>query len=213
MIEYIATASILQRSGDLTRAMKAVEYASQMMPESQDARFALPTLRSNQMLPKPARPKGRHRPGAHGQREILGQEDEDGQKKADPVEEARQKAMVLLAGLLFDQGDEVSDNPTARRGLGALTRGDTGTLRAGHDRSRIVLHVGQAIDSLTQNDESQASKELERALDLGLRNPTAYFILGLLQQGRDNDRSLRYLQEAQRHPDYDLASNLLIGQM
>ncbi|MBN1370535.1 MAG: tetratricopeptide repeat protein [Anaerolineaceae bacterium] len=213
VIEYIATASIFQRNGDLTRALKAVEYASQMMPESQDARFALSTLRSNQMLPKPARPKGGTGPVRMASVKSLGQEDEDGEKKADPVEEARQKAMVLLAGLLFDQGDEVSDSPTARRGLGALTRGDTGTLRSGHDRTRIVLHVGQAIDSLTQNDESQASKELERALDLGLRNPTAYFILGLLQQGRDNDRSLRYLQEAQRHPDYDLACNLLIGQM
>jgi len=58
VIEYIATASIFQRNGDSTRALKAVEYASQMMPESQDARFALSTLRSNQMLPKPARPKG-----------------------------------------------------------------------------------------------------------------------------------------------------------
>ncbi len=212
--EYIATASIFQRNGDLTRALKAVEYAAQMMPESQDARFALSTLRSNQMLPKPSRPKGGTAPVRMASVKSLGQEDKSGEKQADPVEEARQKAMVLLAGLLFEQGDETSDNQTVRRGLGALTRGQTGTLHTpGHDRSRIILHVGQAIDSLTQNDENQAAKELERALDLGLRNPTAYFMLGLLTRGRDNDRALRYFQEAQRHPDYDLACNLLMGQL
>jgi tetratricopeptide (TPR) repeat protein len=237
--EYIAVASILQRSGDLTRALKAVEYACQMMPESQEARFALSTLRANHQLPKPARPKGGTGPVRMASVRQLGEDEPGGGKKSDPIEEARQNAMVLLAGLLFDQGDEVSEAPTTRRGLGALTRGNTGPLgtgsessaghrdgpsfdprqgagAAGHrdgDRSRIVLHVGQAIDSLTQSDEVQAIKELEKATDLGLRDPTVYFMMGVLQRRRDDDRALRSLQEAHRHPEYALAANLLMGQI
>ena len=212
--EYIAVASILQRSGDLTRSMKTVEYACKLMPESQDARFALHTLRSNQMLPKPSRPKsttGALRMAAS----KSGKEAVEPVKQIDPVEESRQNAMVQLAGLLFDQSDEpASTEPAGRRGINMITKGKTGPLgTASADRSRVILHIGQAIDSISHNDEAQAAKELEKALDLGLKQPSAYYILALMTRAREPERALRYLQEAVQNPEYALGASLVSGQL
>jgi tetratricopeptide (TPR) repeat protein len=216
VIEYIATASILQRSGDLTRALKAVEYATQLMPESQDARFALHTLRSNQMLPKPSRPKGLTEPmRMTTPHQLSDKETSNAAKQLDPIEEARQKAMVQLAGMLFDQADEnASNESSARRGFSMLTKGKTGPLGGvGADKTRIVLHLGQAIDSITHGDDLQASKELEKALDLGLHQPAAYYVLGMLERARDPEHALRDLQDAVHHPDFALGASLLSGQL
>ena len=213
--EYVAVASILQHSGDLTRAMKSAEYATRLMPESQEARFALHNLRRNQVLPRPARPKG-------GTASVImanlremdkGNNGLEDPNQLDPVEEARQKSLVQLAALLFEQAEEGESEPSARRGLGALTRGAVGQMSASNDKARVILHLGQAIDSQTQNDEPQAIAELERALDLGLRVPAAYFDLGLMNTTRDRDKAARYLRDAVKHPDFALGASLLLAQI
>jgi tetratricopeptide (TPR) repeat protein len=216
--EYIATASILQRNGDLTRSMKAVEYATRLMPESQDARFALHTLRSNQMLPRPGKPKNVQLQTPVKTSEAkgagIGADADLSAKQNDPIEEARQRAIIQLAGLLFDQADEPGAvEPTNRRGINMLTRGVSDQEKNSSSKTSIVLHLGQAIDSLSSGDEAQAAKELEKALDLGLRQPSAYFILGLLTHSRDSERAQRFLQEAKNHPDYALGACMLYGQI
>ncbi len=213
--EYIAVASILQRSGDLTRAMKSVEYATRLMPESQEARFALHNLRTNQVLPRPGRPKGGTGPVLMASLREMDKAPSgpDVTSQLDPIDEARQKALVQLAALLFEQADEAEGETSARRGLGALTRGAPGALSASNDKARVILHLGQAIDSQTQGDEAQAIAELERALDLGLRVPAAYFDLGLMYRPREREKAVRYLREAVKHPDYALGASLLLAEI
>jgi tetratricopeptide (TPR) repeat protein len=214
--EYIAAASIIQRGGDLTRALRTVEYAAQLMPESADARFALHTIRSSQMLPKPSRPRltsGDVNPSSihnAGEREAAAVG-----KQVDPIEEARQRSMTHIAGLLFEQGDETSSEPAARRGINSITKGKSNTPIGGEssDKSRIILHLSQAIESLSSNDEVQAEKELEKAVDLGLNQPVACFMIGYLLRGRDPARALHFLREALRQPEYALGAYLLSGQL
>lgn len=214
--EYISLASIYQRSGELTRAFKLVEYAQKMMPENQDVRMALSMLRGNQLLPKPSRPRR-----GTGPMDMPPARNEEGapstspDSTSDPIGEARQRAMVQMAGLLFDQADE---NPTAAatrsRGLSALTKGlGLGDGGESGDRTRIILHISQAIDSQTAGDNHQAVVELEHALNLGLRHPAAYFDLGLLLKDTNTDQAQRYLQQSVRHPDFALASHLLAAQI
>jgi len=217
--EYISLASLYQRRGDLTRAFKLVEYAHKMMPENQEVRLALSMLRSNQQLPRPSRPAGGTGPVRMAKvREMESAQGERGSNidsGMDPIAEARQRAMVQLAGLLFDQAEEnISSAPTRSRGLTALTRGlGIGEGSEGGDRTRIILYLSQAIDSQTMGDLNQAVVELEHALQLGLRPPSAYFDLGLLLKDENSDRSLRYLQQSVRSPDFALATHLLTGQI
>ena len=170
--EYIATASILQRNGDLTRSMKTVEYATRLMPESQDARFALHTLRSNQMLPRPGKPKNiqLQTPVKTGEttKEGTGPEGDLSTKQNDPIEEARQRAVIQLAGLLFDQIDDPSVDKTSRRGLSMITRGVSDQGKSSSSKTSITLHLGQAIDSLSGGDENQAAVELGKSPRSGI---------------------------------------------
>lgn len=217
--EYIALASIYQRKGDLTRAFKLVEYAAKMMPENQEVRLALSMLRGNQQLPRPARPAGGTGPVRMAK--VREMESAQGMRGSsidtgmDPVAEARQRAMVQLAGLLFDQAEEnIASNTGRSRGISALARGlGVGEGGEGADRTRIILHLSQAIDSQTMGDNGQAVVELEHALQLGLRQPSAYFDLGLLLQEENSDRALRYLQQSVRSPDFALATHLITGQI
>lgn len=217
--EYVSLASLYQRAGDLARAFKIVEYALKMLPESQEVRMALSMLRGNQLLPKPSRPVGGTAPMRMAQVREMEESNAAGvgetSSDLDPIAEARQHAMVQLAGMLFDQAEEnLSAAPSRSRGLAAITRGIAGGGDGdSSDRTRIILHLSQAIDSQTLGDDNQAVVELEHALNLGLRQPAAYFDLGLMLKDENGEKAMRYLQQSVRHPDYALASHLLIGQI
>jgi tetratricopeptide (TPR) repeat protein len=214
--EYISTASILQHSGDLTRAIKAVEYAQRIMPDNQEVRMALSMVRSNQRLPRPNRLHGGTGPVRMAQiREMEGEAEAPIESQPDPISEARQKAMVQLAGMLFDQAEENSaaQSQTRGRGISALARGIAEQVTEGNDQNRIILHLGQAIDSLFQGENQQAVVELEHALNLGLRQPAGYFMLCLLTKDIHTEKALKYAQQSVKHPDFTLASNLLIAQI
>ena len=212
--EYIAAASDLQQSGDLVKAMKMAEYALQVMPDSLDAQQALTLLRTNQRLPRPTRPRNDTGPiEMRDNRQLTAPTAEDA-NQLDPVGEARQKAMARLAAQLFDQAEEaVPNGQVSRRGISSLARGTGALSPQNSDHTRILLHVGQAIDSLSQGYEAQAIEELERAMDIGLKNPASYFMLGMLSSSRDRAKALRYLQQSVKHPDFVLASFLLMGKI
>jgi tetratricopeptide (TPR) repeat protein len=213
--EYLATASLMQRSGDLARALQVAEYAMQMVPNNQDAQQALIMLRNNQPLPKPGKPRGGNTNPVRvaGLRKADDMEQEQ-KKVLDPIAEACQKAMVRLAAILFDQGEDSGPSGVvSRRGIGSITRGTGGLSAEVAERTRITLHLSQAIDSQSQENFSQATEELERAVEIGLNNSAAYFDLGFLYNKLDGQKALRNLQKSVKHPDYALASYLLMGQL
>jgi tetratricopeptide (TPR) repeat protein len=212
-VEYLATASIMQRSGDMARAMQVVEYTMQMVPHSHDAQQYLIMLRNNQPLPKPLRPRGSAPLTRKVEVHQLAAPPPKSAAVVDPIQEALQTAMVQLAAVLFDQDEENNTGKVSRRGIGALTRGTGGLTSELVDRAKIALHLGQAIDSQSQGNLPQAAEELERAEDIGLRHQSAYFDLGYLHSERDGVRALRYLQKSVKHPDFALGSYLLMGQI
>ena len=211
--EYISVASIFQRNGDLTNAIKVVEHALQVMPDNQEVRLALSMVRGNQLLPRPSRPKGGTAPVRMAQAHEMGEE-AGKEHSPDPVQETRQRAVVQLAGLLFEQASEdTTPIPSRGRGINALTRGLADMVGDSSDRTRIILHLSQAIDSLSQGEDAQTVVELEHALNLGLRQPAGYYLLGMLIKDNSPEKSLKYLQQSVKHPDYTMGSNLLLGQI
>ncbi|MCE1253738.1 MAG: tetratricopeptide repeat protein [Anaerolineae bacterium] len=213
--EYLATAAIYQHAGDNSKARQVVEYCLQLNPESQDAHQALNSIKRNQSLPKPERLRGATGPILMA--EIRQMEKPDPREKyIDPVSEARQKSMVRLASMLFDSADDslnIIKQPGNRKGVSTITRG-TGALSLDNSvQTRILLHVGQAIDAQSRNDDKQAVENLEHAIDLGLNEPAAYFLLGFLRKNSQSDASLKNLQKAVIHTDYALAAHILIGQI
>lgn len=216
--EYLAVASLYQEGKDYEKATASVRHALKLMPESEAARLALNLLQDYKPLPRPAPPRGGTAPLRMAQvRRLKTGEGENAETgEPDPVAEARQKALTVLAGILFDQVEENQEETSAsqtgnRRPLGAVLRGAVGSRSV--DRSRIFLHLSQVVDLQTRGENQQAAEELARAMEAGLDHPAAHFDLGLLLSltGRPED-AVRSLHQSSGHPHYSLASRLVLGQ-
>lgn len=213
--EYIAVASIVQRTGNMEKAAELVGKALKLMPESAEAKQAQTLLRSGQLLPKPLRPKGGTGPIAMAQVKQLDKPKKETDSGLDPIAEARQKALTRLAEILFEYStDDGASIQQARRGMQALMRG-TGQLNLQqNEQAKVVLHLGQAIDLHSKGRDAQAAEELEHALEAGFTHPALYFNLGMLRSAEDRQESaLRHLAHAVKHNDFNLAARLLMGQI
>ena len=212
--EYIAVASLVQRTGNLQKTAELVKKALQILPESEEAGQALNLLRAGQLLPKPLRPKGGTGPIAMAQVKQLDQPKKETDSGLDPIAEARQKALTRLAEILFEYSTDDGQSAQAKRGLQALMRGTGQLSMQQSEQTKVVLHLGQAIDAQTKDNESQAAEELEHALEAGFNHPALYFDLGLLRSKGDRlESAVRHLQHAVKHNDFGLASRLLMGQI
>jgi tetratricopeptide (TPR) repeat protein len=80
------------------------------------------------------------------------------------------------------------------------------------ERTKIMLHIGQAIDAQTKEHNAQAAEELEKALEMGFTDPALYYDLGLLRSETERvESALRHLQHAVKHDDYALGARLLMA--
>ncbi len=211
VIEYLAVASILQRSSKPDKAQELILKSLQLMPDSPEARQALSLLKTGQLLPRPRRVKGGTAPIAMSKVRQAQEPAQHSDSNMDPVAEARHKALTELAEILFEYSD---DSPSAqeRRGMAAIVRG-TGQLSLQQsEQTRVVLHLGQAIDAQTKDQDAAAADELERALEAGFKHPALYYDLGYLRARGDRlESAIRNLAHAIKHNDYGLGSRLLLG--
>jgi len=209
--EYLAVASIIQRAGNAERAKEMVDKALSLLPNSLEVNQAQTLLKTGQLLPKPLRGKGGTGPIRMAQVKQL--QKPKASSGLDPIAESRQKALTQLAELLFEYSD---DNPSAqeRKGLSAIMKGTGGLSLQQSEQTKVVLHLGLAIDSQTKGNETQAAEEFEHALEAGFKHPSLYFMLGLLRfKGERLESAQRFLQNAIKHHDYALGTRLLLGQL
>ncbi|WKZ35674.1 MAG: tetratricopeptide repeat protein [Anaerolineales bacterium] len=212
VVEYLGIASVLQRAGNAKRAQEMVDKAQSISPNSPEVKQALTLLKTGQLLPKPIRGKGGTGPIRMAQVKQL-QEPEKAASGLDPIAEARQKALTRLAELLFEYSDE-SPAAQERRGLSAIMKGTGNLSMYQAEQTKVVLHLGQAIDAQTKGKDVQAAEELEHASEAGFKHPALYFNLGVLRfKGERIESAQRFLQNAVKHSDYALGTRLLLGQM
>ncbi|MGE5461768.1 MAG: tetratricopeptide repeat protein [Syntrophothermus sp.] len=212
--EYISVASLVQRTGNMEKTAELINHALRINPESGEAKQAQALLRSGQLLPKPIRPKGGTGPIAMAQVKQLDQPKKQADSGLDPISEARQKALTRLAEILFDYSTDDGTTVQVKRGLQALMRGTGQLSMQSSEQTKVVLHLGQAIDAQTKGNENLAAEELDHALEAGFNHPALYFDLGLMRARGDRlESALRHLQFAVKHADFNLAARLLMGQI
>ncbi|MFN3491590.1 MAG: tetratricopeptide repeat protein, partial [Anaerolineales bacterium] len=210
--EYLAIASIIQRAGNMEKTQEMVQKALSLLPNSPEVKQAQTLLKNGQLLPKPIRGKGGTGPIRMAQVMQL-QKPQKASSGLDPIAEARQKALTQLAELLFEYSDE-SPAAQERRGLSAIMKGTGGVSMQNAEQTKVILHLGQAIDSQSKGNEAQAAEEMEGALSAGFKHPALFFNLGLLRfKGERYETAQRFLQNAVKHTDYALGSRLLLGQI
>ncbi len=209
--EYLALASLMQRSGKIDKATELVTRALKIMPGNQTAQQAQVLLNTGQLLPKPIRPKGGTGPIRMAQVKQLSEPEKEVSSTQDPIGEARQKALMVLAEILFEYSDD-SDPQHDKKGLQAIMHG-TGQLSVQRVvQTKIVMHLGQAIDAQSKKQDDLAADELAHALLAGFEHPALYFNLGMLRsKGERLESAMRHLQHAVKHADFGLAARLLMG--
>lgn len=216
VIEYLAVASLMQRAGEMKKALQAIHHALKISPSSNEAHQALSLLKESKPLPRPSRSRGATSPLQSAQVPQLESLAASKSPSLDPVAEARHKALGALAAILFEQPENGEGERTStKRGLGAIVKGASPAIfTKQEDQAVVKMHLNQAIDLQTRGDRVQAASELERAIEAGLEHAAAYFNLGLLRsEGERLESAMRYLQRAVKHPDYALAARLLLGQL
>lgn len=213
--EYLALGSILQNNGNPQKAAELIERAGLLDPTNIEIKQALNLVKAGKMLPRPMRPKGGTGPLRMAAVKELEAPKQRFQESPDPINEAQQKALQVLAEVLFDLSDESSEAQARRGGMQSIMR-NTGQLSAqGSERTTILLHLSQAIDWQTKNQAAAAADEIERAIESGFNDAAAYFNLGMLRSTNPKltDNVLLSLQQCFKHNDYALAARLLSGDL
>jgi tetratricopeptide (TPR) repeat protein len=210
--EYLAIASLYQQSGNADKAAEMIGRALRINPSSPEARQAQNMLKSGQPLPKPMRSAGNT-----GMLRTEGIKQLKPPKAADtgldPIAETNKKALARLAEMLFDLSDEAEESPAARGpSMTAIVRG-TGPLEVKKsDRTRIMQHIGQAIEAQSRGQEAHAIDDLERAIEIGFKDPAVFFSLGYLRSKTERvESALRNLQIAVKNDSYALGARMLMG--
>ncbi len=213
--EYLAAASLMQSAGDNQKAIQAVRYCLQIAPDNIDVQNAMKLLKSNHRLPKPEKiklEKPMHQVRLANIQQLQTGQTSELELKMDPVAETRQSALEELATMLFDSSDSDSGS-TGKRSIAALTRGTGGLSLEQSERTRILLHLGHAIDLQSGGNEKRAAEELQRVLDIGLEKTSVYFTLGMFLLDDNPQKAIKYLNNALRRREYAIASYLLIGKI
>ncbi len=220
--EYLTAAALVQRQGDFAKAGQAVAHALQVLPESTEARQAWSRLKMGEMLPLQARSEPAAKSHTASQvstsatrrrreMEMAGKMSNQGPK--DPINEAGQKALNELAGVLFEQSEEVRESvETARRNLDAIVSGEGVVTPEQAGRSQTLLQLGRALDAQTGAHKEHAVDALERAVNLGLNHPAADYNLALLYSRTDRlEEAVPHLQKVIFSREYSMGARLLLG--
>jgi tetratricopeptide (TPR) repeat protein len=212
--EYLAAAGLYQRSGNGAKAAEMIARALRLAPNRPEARQADAMLKSGQLLPKP-----QHRQGGTSALRLSQVKQLEPSKSADsgldPIAEARKFALTRLAEAMFDMSEELgASGISSNRGMQAIVRGTEQLNIKQSERSRIMLHLGQAIDAQTKDQENQAAEELEKVLEAGFTDPSIFFDLGYLHSKTERlESAMHDLQIAVKHKDYAIGSRLLMAQI
>ena len=213
--EYLAAAGLLQRAGDSSKATQVILYALNLAPGNADATQALRQLKIGQTVAVPTRPRTGPLPSTSATRSKLPETAADSsERQLDPIAEALQRALVELAGSLFDQPEEdesVFSQP--KLSLETLRRGRNKPVTEAKSRSTILMHIGQAIELQTHGQEAQAAEELEKAQEAGFSTPALFFTMGVLHAGREEEKAIQALTTAEHSPEFALAAFLVKGRV
>jgi len=212
--EYLAVASLMQRSGDNKKASQVVDYCLKIQPESPEVLKAKTTIQNNQQLllktytgklPQIKTISSINQSVQSESSEMMGE---------DPITESHKKAQAELAAFLLDENNgDKAVGKLPRRGLSILTKIQTGALGAAKNKSQATMFLRAAFDAQSQGEDESTFKNLEKAFDCGLDHPAAQYELGRYNWKGNPKKAIRYLQASSKNPRYALASYLLLGQI
>jgi tetratricopeptide (TPR) repeat protein len=216
--EYINTASLLQMSGNSEKAAESIDRALKCSPENIIALRAKEILHQGRQLPLPEpivkEPELEIIPEAP---RLQPPEQEAPTVYDDPIAEAVEKSLVILAEALFEEEIPVeSGKPAGGRDLDSAlswnAEENDGFEDEVDDASMLKIHVSQTIEAYSSGNEKDAADHLKSAVDAGYTNPAAFFLLGYLFSNLGRmESAVRSLNRSVSNEKFALASRLLLA--
>jgi tetratricopeptide (TPR) repeat protein len=200
--EYLTMARILQRQGQIDKALDQCRLALDLDPRNGEARALAEALHLQSTAPEEM----------GGPRlEQLKTPSPPAEEGASPVDIARDKALEELAGIPFEEqpvgpaaGITDFDRDAAEVAVPAKP-----TL----SRPQIDALIAQAIDFQTRGLIDEAITCYTKVIDAGVDRPAAHFNLGLLYQQRLRfEPAIGEFGQAVRHQKYALGSHFALGE-
>ena len=213
--EYIHTASLLQLNGNIEKASESIERALKCTPENIIALRAKEILHQGRQLPIPEPiTKEREEEIKVEAAQLEAPKPEAKKEYENPVAEAVDKAMIILAEAMFEEellsggGKKVPGSE-----LDSALSWNADENGSVEDDSLLKLHVSQAIEHFSTGNEKDAAENIKKAIEDGYVNPASYFLLGFLFSNLGRmESAIRSLNKAVSHEDFALASRLLLAQ-
>lgn len=190
--EYLNLARVLQRQGQLNKALDQCHRALEIDPRNAEARALAEGLQL----------------GTAEEIEVVPVSPSPAEEGASPVDMARDLALEELAGIPFEDiqvgpAADISDFATSAQAREKPTL----------SRPQIDALVAQAIDFQTRGLIDEAIACYTRVIDAGVDRPAAHFNLGLLYQLRLRfEPAVEEFRKAVRHPQYGLGSHFALGE-
>jgi tetratricopeptide (TPR) repeat protein len=199
--EYLNLARLLQRQGQIEKAMEQCRRALDLDPRNAEAR----ALGEGLHLGTPASMVASRSAEAGG---LSAAAMEEG---GSPADMARDKALEELASIPFEE-TPVGAGPEVVTLEGDAVRVEAPP-RPGLSRPQIDALIAQAIDFQTRGLIDEAIACYTKVIDAGVDRPAAHFNLGLLYQQRLRfEQAISEFKKAVRHPQYSLGSHFALGE-
>jgi tetratricopeptide (TPR) repeat protein len=192
--EYLNLARVLQRQGQLEKALEQCRNALEVDPRNSEAR----TLAEGMHL-------GTTAEGGEVVSPAVGEEG------GSPVDLARDKALEELAGIPFEETPVEPPGEMAGFQIGTAPEAPAG--RPKLSRPQIDALVARAIDYQTRGLMDEAIACYSQVIDAGVDRPAAHFNLGLLYQQRLRfESAIPEFSKALRNPQYALGAHFALGE-
>ncbi|MBN2047856.1 MAG: tetratricopeptide repeat protein [Anaerolineaceae bacterium] len=204
--EFLAAASVLQRTGRVNKAAQTIDHCLKIEPDHVGALEAKRLLETNQMLPQPTAPKDveaslRMAEVTAPRKDPITQEVIK-QENTVPIEYVRQKSLIRLASLLFDSPENFAFDQTGM-----------GTRLSNSEKDGIMRALNLAVDAMTHNQPEEALEQLENLIRAGLAEPAVYYNIGYLSADSNQRRAVEALEHCVRKDDFALGAFLLLGEI
>ena len=185
----VAIARILQKQGELQKALQSAQRAAQLDSHNAAALKAVELIQKGAPLPEPERPRsstGQLRlptAQAFASLEAFGKT-QTGKlvsgKKSNPLITGRELALAQLADLMFEIGDDDEAQPS-KPGLTAVFKratGDPFRNVKSNNRMQLLSLISQGIDLQSKGETNVALSLFEKALRTGMEHAALNILIG-----------------------------------
>jgi tetratricopeptide (TPR) repeat protein len=211
---YVSIARLLQKRGELQKALQAAQRGAQLDSQNRAALQAIDLIQRGAQIPEPERSRmnisslpTRTAAQAFAPMEIISEPPSrmGSQYKSNPMEEGRQRALGQLADQMFEMGD-MSDGDDDKSPFKKAIN-DPFKKVSGSNRLQLVGFLTQGIEAQSKGDNTTALSFFEKTLRAGMEHAALNILVGGgYFAGQRYKEAGKQFQVAAAHPDYAAAA-------